>query len=50
MAVFIGKELVSSLVTMAEVIDVVEKGLAAFSNGGVVQPVRINVPVTEHKG
>ena len=38
------------LVTMADVIGVVEKGLKAFSFGGVVQPVRSVVKVPEYNG
>lgn len=47
---FISGDMVRSLVSMAEVIEVVERGLAVFSSGGVVQPVRTVVPVTEHHG
>ena len=37
---------------MEDVVKVVETGLGAFSrpDGGVVQPVRSVVPVTEHSG
>ena len=40
------------LVSMEDVVKVVETGLGAFSrpDGGVVQPVRSVVPVTEHSG
>ena len=38
------------LVTMADVIGVVEKGLKAFSFGDVVQPVRSVVKVSEYNG
>ena len=50
MAVFISGEVVKSVASMKEVVDVVEKGLLAFSTGGVVQPVRSVVPVAEHGG
>lgn len=43
-------DMIKSLVSMSKVIDEVEKGLAAFSSGGVVQPVRTVVPVNEHHG
>ena len=43
---------VKELVSMEDVMKVVETGLGAFSrqDGGVVQPVRSVVPVTEHSG
>ena len=43
---------VKELVSMEDVVKVVETGLGAFSrpDGGVVQPVRSVVPVTEHSG
>ena len=44
-----GKQM-RDLVTMADVIGVVEKGLKAFSFGGVVQPVRSVVKVPEYNG
>ena len=50
MSLYIDKDGVNSSVSMAEVIDVVEKGLLAFSNGGVVQPVRSVLPIAEHGG
>ena len=50
MAIFISGEVVKSVASMKDVVDVVEKGLLAFSTGGVVQPVRSVVPVAEHGG
>lgn len=44
-----GKQM-RDLVTMADVIGVVEKGLKAFSFGDVVQPVRSVVKVSEYNG
>jgi ornithine cyclodeaminase/alanine dehydrogenase-like protein (mu-crystallin family) len=41
---------VRRLLRMDECIDVVEQGLAAFSSGRVVQPVRTIVPVADHGG
>lgn len=41
---------VSRLLRMEELIPAVEAGLAAFSTGKVVQPVRSIVPVAEHGG
>jgi len=35
---------------MEEVIPAMERALAEFSNGGVVQPTRVMVPVAEHQG
>ncbi len=50
MSLYIDGDGVSSSVSMAEVIDAVEKGLLAFSTGGVVQPVRSVLPIAEHGG
>ena len=43
---------VKELVSMEDIVKVVETGLGAFSrpDGGVVQPVRSVIPVTEHSG
>ena len=43
---------VRELVSMGAVLKAVETGLGAYSrqDGGVVQPVRSVVPVTEHSG
>jgi alanine dehydrogenase len=41
---------VSRLVCMEEVIPEMERALADFSSGKVVQPVRAMVPVAEHRG
>ena len=41
---------VSHLLHMEEVIPAMERALAEFSNGGVVQPTRVMVPVAEHQG
>ncbi len=41
---------VSGLLRMEEVIPAMEKALAAFSGGEVVQPTRVMVPVAEHEG
>src|SRR5918994_3946272 len=41
---------VSHLLHMEEVIPAMEKALADFSSGKVVQPVRVMVPVAEHQG
>ena len=43
---------VKELVSMGDVLKAVETGLGAYSrpDGGVVQPVRSVVPVTEHSG
>jgi ornithine cyclodeaminase/alanine dehydrogenase-like protein (mu-crystallin family) len=41
---------VRRLLRMEEVIDAVERGLADFSSGKAVQPVRSMVPVAEHGG
>ena len=47
---YISRQKVKELITMAEVIQVVQKGLEAFSSGKVVQPVRSVVPVAEAEG
>ena len=41
---------VSHLLRLEEVIPVMEKALADFSSGKVVQPTRVMVPVAEHQG
>jgi alanine dehydrogenase len=41
---------VSGLLRMEEVIPAMERALAAFSSGKVVQPTRVMVPVAEHEG
>jgi alanine dehydrogenase len=41
---------VSGLLSMEEVIPAMERALAAFSDGKVVQPTRVMVPVAEHEG
>ena len=41
---------VSRLLCMEEVIPAMERALADFSNGRVVQPVRTMLPVAEHQG
>ena len=41
---------VSRLLRMEEVIPTMERALADFSSGKVVQPVRVMVPVAEHQG
>src|ERR671921_2806441 len=41
---------VGRLLHMQEVIPAMEKALADFSSGKVVQPVRVMVPVAEHQG
>ena len=41
------------LIGMKDVLEVVEKGLIAFSagaDGGVIQPVRSVIPITDHSG
>ena len=40
---------VSRLLRMEEVIPAMERALADFSSGKVVQPVRVMVPVAEHQ-
>ncbi len=41
---------VSRLLRMEEVIPAIERALADFSSGRVVQPLRVMVPVAEHEG
>src|SRR5436190_367258 len=41
---------VRELLRMEEVIPAMERALAAFSSGAVVQPTRVMVPVAEHQG
>jgi len=41
---------VSHLLSMDEVVPAMERALADFSSGKVVQPVRTIVPVAEHQG
>src|SRR5215212_8079296 len=41
---------VGSLLRMEEVIPAMERALADFSSGKVVQPMRVMVPVAEHQG
>jgi alanine dehydrogenase len=41
---------VGGLLRMEEVISAMERALAAFSSGAVVQPTRVMVPVAEHEG
>ena len=41
---------VGRLLRMEEVIPAMERALAAFSSGKVVQPTRVMVPVAEHRG
>ena len=41
---------VSHLLRIEQVIPAMEKALADFSSGKVVQPVRVMVPVAEHQG
>jgi alanine dehydrogenase len=41
---------VGGLLRMEEVIPAMERALAAFSSGKVVQPTRVMVPVAEHEG
>src|SRR5215211_5685678 len=41
---------VSRLLRMEDVIPTMERALADFSSGKVVQPVRVMVPVAEHEG
>src|SRR5919205_1982321 len=41
---------VSHLLRMEEVIPAMERALSDFSNGKVVQPTRVMVPVAEHQG
>ena len=41
---------IRELVSMRDVINVVERGLEDFSNGKVVQPVRSVLETTEHGG
>src|ERR687898_2580186 len=41
---------VGRLLRMEEVIPAMERALADFSNGKVVQPTRVMVPVAEHGG
>lgn len=48
--VYISSEKVRELVSMADVIDAVEDGLAAFSAQKVVQPVRSVLLTPEHNG
>lgn len=50
MATYISAQKIRELVSMGDVINVVEDGLKAFSSGQVVQPVRSVVEVTEHNG
>lgn len=50
---YVSGERVKELIGMKDVIEVVEKGLSAFSagaDGGVVQPVRSVVSVRDHGG
>ena len=41
---------IGGLLRMEEVIPAMERALAAFSSGKVVQPTRVMVPVAEHEG
>ena len=41
---------VGGLLRMEEVIPAMERALADFSSGKVVQPMRVMVPVAEHQG
>ncbi len=41
---------VGGLLRMQEVIPAMERALADFSSGRVVQPVRTMLPVAEHQG
>ena len=44
------KAAVSRLLCLEEVILAMERALAYFSSGRVVQPMRVMVPVAEHGG
>jgi alanine dehydrogenase len=44
------EDAVGGLLRMEEVIPAMERALAAFSSGKVVQPTRVMVPVAEHEG
>ncbi len=50
--VYISANEVEELVSVREVIDVLDKALAATgtAEGGVVQPVRTVIPVEKHEG
>ena len=41
---------VARLLRMEELIPTMERALAAFSSGEVVQPTRVMVPAAEHQG
>src|SRR5437588_5158819 len=47
---FLDESAVRDLLRMEDIIPTVEEGLAAFSSGEVVQPVRTVVPVADHQG
>ena len=50
---YISGQRVKELVGIKDVFEVVEKGLVAFSsgaNGGVIQPVRSVIPISDHSG
>lgn len=47
---YISAQTIRELVSMKDVIDVVEKGLQAFSSQEVIQPVRSVVPISDHEG
>ena len=50
---YISGQRVKELLGMKDVLEVVEKGLIAFSagaDGGVIQPVRSVIPIRDHSG
>ncbi len=50
MALLLTEAHIRALLTMRDLVPLMERTLAAFSTGGAVQPVRTVVPVTAHRG
>ena len=50
MAILLTESNVRELLTMRDLVPLMERTLATFSSGGAVQPVRTVVPVREHQG
>ncbi len=50
MALLLRESHLRKLLTMRELVPLMEQALAAFSSGRVVQPVRTTIPVKEHGG
>ncbi|MBI3998571.1 MAG: ornithine cyclodeaminase family protein [Armatimonadetes bacterium] len=50
MALLLRESVLRELVTMRDLVPLMEQALAAFSRGGVVQPVRSVVAVADHRG